>query len=178
MEKRGEQLELVAELGRAEGRTDTTTWLSAAQEWTGLGRPHRAGYCWWRLGQALLDSGVERSEVRDALQRAFDAADGHVPLRNAVTELADRARIRLVRSHDNETGGPTPELPVRLTEQETKVLRLVAVGMTNAEIGTELFISPKTVSVHVSNLLRKLEVRSRVQAAAWADQVGLVRHHG
>jgi DNA-binding NarL/FixJ family response regulator len=72
---------------------------------------------------------------------------------------------------------PTDQLPVRLTEQETKVLRLVAAGMSNAEIGRELYISPKTVSVHVSNLLRKLEVRSRVQAAAWADQVGIFRRN-
>ena len=54
------------------------------------------------------------------------------------------------------------------------MLRLIATGLTNAEIGTALFISPKTVSVHVTNLLRKLEVSNRTEAATWANRHGLV----
>jgi DNA-binding NarL/FixJ family response regulator len=61
-----------------------------------------------------------------------------------------------------------------LTEQEQRVLRLVARGRTNAEIAKELFISPKTASVHVSNILRKVGVPNRAAAAAWAHSVGLV----
>jgi DNA-binding NarL/FixJ family response regulator len=53
------------------------------------------------------------------------------------------------------------------------VLRLVAHGRTNAEIAAELFISPKTASVHVSNILRKLGVGNRAAAAGWAATVGL-----
>jgi DNA-binding NarL/FixJ family response regulator len=53
------------------------------------------------------------------------------------------------------------------------VLRLVAAGRTNAQIGTELFISPKTASVHVSNILRKLGASGRAQAAATAERAGL-----
>ena len=175
VEKPAERLELTAELARADGRPDRAAWRAAAEEWDRLGRSHRAGYCWWRLGQALLDQDADRTEVKTVLRRAYAASDGHVPLRDAITELADRARILLLeaRPAGHEVRGD--ELPVHLTEQEVNVLRLVAAGMTNTEIGEQLFISSKTVSVHVSNVLRKLDVRSRVQAAAWADQVGLVR---
>ena len=54
------------------------------------------------------------------------------------------------------------------------MLRLLAAGRTNAQIGTELFISPKTASVHVSNILRKLGVSGRAQAAATAERAGLL----
>jgi DNA-binding NarL/FixJ family response regulator len=54
------------------------------------------------------------------------------------------------------------------------VLRLLAEGKTNSEIGATLFISRKTASVHVTNILRKLEVSSRVQAAAVAERAGLL----
>jgi len=54
------------------------------------------------------------------------------------------------------------------------VLRLLAAGRTNTQIGTELYISPKTVSVHVSGIIRKLGVSGRVQAAALAERAGLL----
>ena len=54
------------------------------------------------------------------------------------------------------------------------MLRLLAAGRTNAQIGTELFISPKTASVHVSNILRKLGASGRAQAAATAERAGLL----
>jgi DNA-binding CsgD family transcriptional regulator len=57
------------------------------------------------------------------------------------------------------------------------VLRLVAAGRTNAQIGAELFISPRTAGVHVTNILRKLGVSNRVQAAALAERAGLA-HSG
>ena len=60
-----------------------------------------------------------------------------------------------------------------LTERERDVLRLVAVGRTNREIGAELYMSPKTASVHVSRILRKLGVRGRVEAATAAHRLGL-----
>ena len=54
------------------------------------------------------------------------------------------------------------------------MLRLLAVGRSNAQIGAELYISPSTASVHVSSILRKLGVSSRVQAAAIAERAGLL----
>jgi DNA-binding NarL/FixJ family response regulator len=61
-----------------------------------------------------------------------------------------------------------------LTERELAVLRLLGQGHTNAEIGRMLFISPKTASVHVTNILRKLGAGSRVQAATIAERAGLL----
>ena len=61
-----------------------------------------------------------------------------------------------------------------LTGRELEVLRLLAAGRTNAQIGAEMFISPKTAGVHVSNILRKLGVSGRVQAAALAERAGLL----
>jgi DNA-binding CsgD family transcriptional regulator len=60
-----------------------------------------------------------------------------------------------------------------LTSRERAVLVLLTRGRTNAQIGTALFISPKTVSAHVTNILRKLGVTCRVQAATWAERAGL-----
>jgi len=65
-------------------------------------------------------------------------------------------------------------VPYGLTERELLVLRLVGAGRTNAQIGAELYISPRTAGVHVTNILRKLGVSSRVQAAALAERAGLL----
>ena len=64
-------------------------------------------------------------------------------------------------------------LELGLTERELEVLRLVAAGRSNREIAGELFISPKTASVHVSNILGKLGVASRGEAAAKAHSLRL-----
>ena len=70
------------------------------------------------------------------------------------------------------------DAPYQLTERELAVLRLVAAGYTNAQIGAELFISAKTASVHVTSILRKLGVAGRVQAAAVAERAGLLQDRG
>jgi DNA-binding NarL/FixJ family response regulator len=64
--------------------------------------------------------------------------------------------------------------PAVLTPRESEILALVAEGRTNGEIGRQLFISTKTVSVHVSNILAKLEAASRTEAAAVARRRGLL----
>ena len=63
-----------------------------------------------------------------------------------------------------------------MTRRELDVLRLLAAGQTNRQIGESLFISEKTASVHVTNLLRKLGVPNRIEAAAIAQRLGL--HEG
>ena len=67
-----------------------------------------------------------------------------------------------------------PESPEKLTERETDVLRLLALGRANKEIALELNIGEKTVKTHVSSILRKLGVPSRTQAALYAVRIGLV----
>ena len=69
-------------------------------------------------------------------------------------------------------------MPYGLTGRELAVLRLLAAGRTNPEIGAELYISPKTASVHVSSILRKLGVSGRAQAAALAERAGLLPDSG
>lgn len=166
----GARAQWEAELGRLRGSHDLDLWRRAAEAWEGIGTPHRAAYCWWRYADAALE-GERTDELRSVLQRAHELADGHLPQRQRITELAHRARVPLVL--DDVASSRSTALPVALTAQEVNVLRLVAAGLTNTQIATELFISPKTVSVHVSNVLRKLEVDNRTQAGAWAVRVGL-----
>jgi DNA-binding CsgD family transcriptional regulator len=157
-----------AERTRLAGPSDPAAWAAAAKAWQDLGCPHRAGYAWWRRAQAHLDAG------RRARRAA--AADGHAPLLAQVSTLADRARITL---HVSPAAGAdlrsvADPAPYGLTGRELAVLRLLAAGRTNAQIGAELFISPRTAGVHVTNILRKLGVTSRVQAAAVAERAGLL----
>ena len=162
-----------AERSRLTGSSDPAAWTLAAKTWEGLGCPHRAAYAWWRHAEAHLVAGRRPATVSAAVQAAAAAADGHAPLLASVRALAQRARIQLPAKPPE--GRPAePPAPYRLTGRELTVLRLLASGRTNAQIGTELFISPKTAGVHVTNILRKLGVSGRVQAAALAERAGLL----
>ena len=162
-----------AERSRLAGPSDPGAWDGAARAWQRVGRPHRAGYAWWRQAQAHLDAG-QPAPATAALRAAVAVAEGHAPLLAQIRALAERARIPLPDAAPS--GSPPAEVPAPygLTGRELAVLRLVAAGRTNAEIGAELYISPKTAGVHVSNILRKLGVSGRVQAAAVAERAGLL----
>jgi two-component system, NarL family, response regulator LiaR len=102
----------------------------------------------------------------DELVRAIKAAaEGQV-------QLSPKAAARLLREVR------APESPETLTERETDVLRLLALGKANKEIAYELHIGEKTVKTHVSNILSKLGVASRTQAALHAVRIGLVSAPG
>ena len=98
----------------------------------------------------------------DELCRAIKAAAA------GQVQLSPQAADRLMREIK------LPDSPEALTERETEVLRLVGKGLSNKEIGRELNIGEKTVKTHVSNILSKLGVVSRTQAALHAVKVGLV----
>ena len=165
-----------AERTRLAGSSDPAAWSAAARDWADLGCPHRAGYAWWRHAEAKLAAGQDRPAAETALRAAAAAADGHAPLLAQIRTLAGRARIPLdvpPATQENPPAAAVPA-PYGLTGRELAVLRLLAAGATNAQIGTQLYISPKTASVHVTSILRKLGASGRVQAAAVAERAGLL----
>ena len=153
------------------GPGDPAAWHAAAKAWEGFGWTHRAGYAWWRCAQARQAAG---QDAAGPLRTAAALAAGHAPLQAEVRKLALRARIPLDPARAAAPDGQGPGGNYGLTSRELLVLRLLAAGRTNAQIGTELFISPKTASVHVSNILRKMGVSGRAQAAATAERAGLL----
>jgi DNA-binding CsgD family transcriptional regulator len=166
-----------AERTRLAGASDPAAWRAAAKTWEDLGWPHRAGYAWWRQAEAQLTAGRPAAAAAPALQAAAAAADGHAPLLAQIRALGQRARIPLTSPGASADATRATEVgtPYRLTDRELAVLRLVAAGRTNAQIGAELYISPKTASVHVTGILRKLGVSTRVQAATLAERAGLLQ---
>lgn len=112
--------------------------------------------------------------VHDYLLKTISRADLIAAVRAAATgEAATRAgELRRVASHmSRQDKGGLPG--VSLTARETQVLRLVAMGLSNQEIADTLEISVETVKEHVQNLLRKLSLSDRTQAAVWALRQGL-----
>jgi DNA-binding NarL/FixJ family response regulator len=165
------------ELTRVSGTPGAGVWVAAAAAWASLHRPHRVAYARWRQAEALLATGQVRP-ARDCLREAAAAAEGHTPLLAEIRSLAGMARLDL-RDKPPQTDATlsAQPTPYGLTDRETAVLRLVAEGLTNAQIGARLFISAKTASVHVTNILRKLDVNNRAQAAALAQRAGLLEPH-
>ncbi len=171
---------LRAELRRAEGRSDPDAWSEAVAALEPLGRPHDLACVRLRLAEALLAAGGGEDQRARAteLLRLVDAVACHLgaaPLARDAALLARRGRLALTPAPRAETA-PAPADPAEalgLTSRERDVLRLVAAGHTNRRIAEELFISPKTASVHVSNILAKLGVSGRGEAAAVAHRLGL-----
>ncbi|MCE7987554.1 MAG: DNA-binding response regulator [Caldilinea sp. CFX5] len=102
----------------------------------------------------------------DELCRAIKAAAA------GQVQLSPQAAARLMREVR------APESPEKLTERETDVLRLLAQGYANKEIAQHLQLGEKTIKTHVSNILSKLGVPSRTQAALYAVRIGLVANKG
>jgi DNA-binding NarL/FixJ family response regulator len=165
----------VAEWSRLRGESNIRLWEEAATAWDMLKRPLRAAYARWRQAEALLADQHGRASAATVLRTAAQQAAQHVPLSTAIRDLARRARIDLNEpAEPAERDGPAaPTWAFGLTDRELAVLRLLGEGKTNTEIGAALFISRSTASVHVTNILRKLGVTSRVQAATIAGNAGL-----
>ncbi|MER5320265.1 response regulator transcription factor [Streptosporangium roseum] len=98
------------------------------------------------------------------------AAGDAIVAPSVTRRLLDRFGARLPSAHQQ----PTPARLDRLTEREMEVLRLIARGMSNAEIAAELVVSETTVKTHVGNVLTKLGLRDRVQAVVLAYETGLI----
>jgi ATP/maltotriose-dependent transcriptional regulator MalT len=167
-----------AEVRRAEGTPDPDAWATAAGRFAALGMPFELSYVRWRQAEALV-LGDDRPAATQALREAAELARGlRAALLTAEIEgLARRARIAL-DDRAPARAEPSEIDALGLTERERAVLELVADGRTNREIGEALFMAEKTASVHVSRILAKLGVRSRVEAATAAHRLGVTSAPG
>lgn len=155
-----------AEETRAHGEQDVAAWTAVVEAF-GYGDVYQRAFAQWRLAEALLaggrtDQGDEVLTEALATARELEAQ----PLAGALESVARRYRrpvlgVRMVSSD-------------LLTPRERSVLELVARGLTNRAVGAELFISEKTVSVHLSRAMAKLGAHSRTEAVALALRDGLI----
>jgi DNA-binding CsgD family transcriptional regulator len=174
---RGYQALVTAELAVAAGEVDVAPWLAAAQAWQLAGEPYPWAYTLLRLAEAAAAAGDRQGASRSVRQaHALASQVGAIPIANEAGALARRARLSL-----QDPAGPSvtrraedPLARFGLTEREREILALLAAGRSNPQIAESLFISPKTASVHVSNILAKLGVDGRVEAAAVAHRLGIV----
>ena len=162
----------------AELADSTSGWRDAVSALTPLAAPvHLLPYAELRLATHLVESG-QRAEAKETLTDAAHRVEaiGAGLLGDRIEILRQRAGIRVtpkVEAATGPAGGYQPDPLGSLTARELDVLRLVAAGRTNGEIGSALFISTKTASVHVSNILAKLAVTGRGEASALAHRAGL-----
>ena len=174
-----------AEWARVQGEPDPERWLAAVAAWEESGHPYPLAVARWRAAEALLAGRGDRTLVAELLRRSHATASGlgAEPLRGELERLARLGRVDLrPRDPSGAPAGPTPEptdaaaagVALGLTARELEVLTMVAEGRSNRQVAEALFISAKTASVHVSNILAKLGVASRVEAAAVAHRHGLL----
>src|SRR5207244_9934551 len=125
--------------------------------WDAVGEPYHAAYCRWREAEAMLQGRGGRDRAAECLREAWRVSVdlGARPLAERLEQLGRRARIDLADIDGTVTAdGSTVAADLGLTDREVEVLTHLAAGRTDREIAELLFISKKTVSVHVSNLLR------------------------
>jgi DNA-binding NarL/FixJ family response regulator len=166
-----------AEWSRVDGLSDPGRWASSAAAWEELGYPWPSAYARWRQAEALLNARAPRAAVRAALTQAWTLASTHGAslLMAEIRALARRARIELpppgqaAAGQDDRPGRRTGD-ELGLTSRERDVLALLAEGRTDRQIAEALFISPRTVAMHVSSILAKLDVTNRGGAAAVAHR--------
>ena len=135
-------------------------WDEAATAWAAVSEPYPHAQVLLHAAECAI-AGGDRDAAAERLRQAaaLAAGLGARPLSQDIAAFARRTRIGLSDGAGSGAGtgsrGAAPAV-ASLTERELEVLRLVAAGRSNREIAGQLFISPKTASVHVSNILGKL----------------------
>ena len=164
-----------AEMARLDRREEVRAWQLAVDATRAADDAYPLCYSLFRLAEAQAadpTTGTDRTSATAAecvqLAERLAAATA-----DDIRTLARRARLRIALP----TAGTTvthPGLRAQLTDRELEVLGLVAEGRSNGQIAAALYISPKTASVHVSNILAKLNASTRTAAAAQAHRLGLL----
>jgi DNA-binding CsgD family transcriptional regulator len=163
---------VAAELSRRDGADDRATWRMVAEAWQAAGQPYREAYARLREAETAIRAGRREQAARAlaaclSLTRRLAAA----PLLRLARELESRGR--LAGRLDERAGSVAERARLDLTEREAQVLALLAGGESNRQIARSLFISDRTVAVHVSHILNKLGVRNRTEAATLGARAGL-----
>ena len=166
----------VAEQARLDnGAAPPALWSDAAEAWAAIDRPMATAYARWREAESLLAQSVDADAIA-AVRGVHDTALGLGAARlvEEIENLATWYRVDLLPPAEERVDEPSEALaPYALTARELEVLAALAEGRSNKEIADALFISVKTASVHVSNLLRKLDVPGRREAARLAHRLGV-----
>jgi DNA-binding CsgD family transcriptional regulator len=155
------------ELTRARGSATAEEWAAAVALWRTAARPREEAYCLLRQAECHL-ARRQRTEAAAAATASWEVADR---LRAAPLAADIKAFMLRNRLPAATRTAPAEERPYGLTSREYEVMRLLATGATNRQIGRTLFISDRTVGIHVSHILQKLHVANRVEAAAAAARM-------
>ncbi len=162
-----------AEAARLDRNDEVTAWQRAVDANRASGEAFPLCYSLFRLAEAQVANASPEAATAAAAECLDLAEDLMAATTDDVRTLARRARLRIAQA----TPTPSDEAAqsrIRLTDRELEVLSLVADGRSNGQIAATLYISPKTASVHVSNILAKLNVATRTEAAAHAHRLGLL----
>jgi DNA-binding CsgD family transcriptional regulator len=166
-----------AEYNRREPVADPELWERATEAWEKASQPYEVAYCCYRWAEAELDVRKSPRAASVPLRKSHEIASslGAATLQQLVEDLARRSRITLTpNTSEKQTAPASGAARLGLTPREQDVLRALMLGLSNREIAKRLYLSPRTVEVHVSNLLGKLGASNRGQAQRAAAHLGML----